>query len=152
MIPEGSRSLILPVSALIFRSEGLRVGVVRDGNKAELVPIILGKDFGNEVEVVSGIAENDLGDRQSAGLAGKRRHSAGGQVLRRPLRACATLMVVIDRGWDIPETEEVAVDAETLAAIDRGIKDADEGRTVSLDEVRKLIPQWISKFESQNQR
>jgi RND family efflux transporter MFP subunit len=60
MIPEGSRSLILPVSALIFRSEGLRVGVVRDGNKAELVPIILGKDYGNEVEVVSGIAENDL--------------------------------------------------------------------------------------------
>jgi hypothetical protein len=50
----------LPVSALIFRSEGLRVGVVREGNRAELVPVILGKDFGNEVEVVSGIAESDL--------------------------------------------------------------------------------------------
>jgi RND family efflux transporter MFP subunit len=60
MIPEGSRSLILPVSTLIFRSEGLRVGVVRDGNKAELVPVILGKDYGNEVEVVSGLDENDL--------------------------------------------------------------------------------------------
>jgi len=60
MIPEGSRSLILPVSALMFRSEGLRVGVVRDGNRAELVPIVLGKDYGNEVEVVSGIAESDL--------------------------------------------------------------------------------------------
>jgi len=59
MIPEGSRSLILPVSALMFRSEGLRVGVVRDGNKVELVPIILGKDYGNEVEVVSGLAESD---------------------------------------------------------------------------------------------
>src|SRR5271163_4696769 len=59
-IPEGSRSLILPVSTLIFRSEGLRVGVVRDGNKAELVPVILGKDYGNEVEVVSGLAEGDL--------------------------------------------------------------------------------------------
>jgi RND family efflux transporter MFP subunit len=58
MIPEGSRSLILPVSTLIFRSEGLRVGVVRDG-KAQLVPIILGKDYGNEVEVVSGLNEND---------------------------------------------------------------------------------------------
>src|SRR5271166_3544158 len=55
MIPEGSRSLILPVSTLLFRSEGLRVGVVRNGNKAELVPIIMGKDYGNEVEVVSGI-------------------------------------------------------------------------------------------------
>jgi RND family efflux transporter MFP subunit len=60
MIPEGSRSLILPVSTLMFRSEGLRVGVVRDGNKAELVPVILGKDYGNEVEVVSGLDENDL--------------------------------------------------------------------------------------------
>ena len=58
MIPEGSRSLILPVSALMFRSEGLRVGVVRDG-KAVLVPVILGKDYGNEVEIVSGIGEND---------------------------------------------------------------------------------------------
>jgi predicted transcriptional regulator len=46
------------------------------------------------------------------------------------------------------DNEEVTLDAETLAAIDRGIKDADAGRTVSLDEVRKLIPQWISKFQS----
>jgi RND family efflux transporter MFP subunit len=60
MIPEGSRSLILPVSTLMFRSEGLRVGVVREGNKAALVPIILGKDYGNEVEVVSGLDESDL--------------------------------------------------------------------------------------------
>ena len=60
--------------------------------------------------------------------------------------------IVIDLGWDIPETEQVAVDAETLAAIDRGIKDADEGRTVSLDEAFELIPQWISKFESQKPR
>ena len=39
-------------------------------------------------------------------------------------------------------------DEETLAAIDRAIKQADEGRTVPLDEVRKMIPEWISKFES----
>jgi predicted transcriptional regulator len=44
--------------------------------------------------------------------------------------------------------EEVEVDAETLAAIDRGIKDADEGRTVSSDEVRKMIPKWIAKYAS----
>jgi RND family efflux transporter MFP subunit len=47
LIPEGSRSLILPVSALMFRSEGLRVGLVRGGNEAELVPVVLGKDYGN---------------------------------------------------------------------------------------------------------
>ena len=49
-------------------------------------------------------------------------------------------------------TEEVEVDAETAAAIERGIKAADEGRTFSLDEVRKMIPEWISKFESRKRR
>ena len=43
-------------------------------------------------------------------------------------------------------------DEATLAAIDAGIRAADEGRVVSLEEVRKLIPQWISKYSSQNQR
>jgi predicted transcriptional regulator len=44
--------------------------------------------------------------------------------------------------------DKVNVDAETLAAIDRGIKDADEGRSVPIDEVGKMIPEWISRFES----
>lgn len=52
-------SMILPVNALLFRSEGLRAGVVRDGNIAHLVPIVLGNDYGTEVEVVSGIAPDD---------------------------------------------------------------------------------------------
>lgn len=52
----------------------------------------------------------------------------------------------------VSNEEEVKVDAETAAAIERGIKDADEGRTVSLDEVRKMIPEWISKFESRKRR
>ena len=55
---------------------------------------------------------------------------------------------MIDLKLQLSATEEVEPDAETLAAIDRGRKDADEGRTVSLDEARKMIPKWISKFES----
>ena len=54
-LPADIPSFILPVNALIFRSEGLRVAVVTDGNHANLVPITLGRDFGNEVEVVAGL-------------------------------------------------------------------------------------------------
>jgi predicted transcriptional regulator len=57
-----------------------------------------------------------------------------------------------DLKLEVPTTEPVAVDEETKAAIDRGILDADAGRTVSLEEARQLIPKWISKFESQTPR
>jgi predicted transcriptional regulator len=56
----------------------------------------------------------------------------------------------IDFNDPAPLTDEE--DDATLAAIDRGIKDADEGRTVPLEEVRKMIPGWISKFESRKKR
>ena len=51
--------MILPVNAFLFRSEGLRVGVVREGDKVELVPVVIGKDYGTELEVVSGISADD---------------------------------------------------------------------------------------------
>ena len=35
-------------------------------------------------------------------------------------------------------------DPDTLAAIDEGIRDAEAGRTVPIEEVRKLLPQWIT--------
>jgi predicted transcriptional regulator len=59
---------------------------------------------------------------------------------------------MVDLKLQVPVTEEVEVDAETLAAIDEGIRDAEAGRTVPIDEVRKMIPLWISKFESQKPR
>ena len=49
-IPAASRSMILPVNAFLFRSEGLRVGVVRNGDKVELVPMTIGKDYGTELK------------------------------------------------------------------------------------------------------
>ncbi|HEX3879607.1 MAG TPA: efflux RND transporter periplasmic adaptor subunit [Bryobacteraceae bacterium] len=53
-----STSVMIPVNALIFRSEGMQAAVVRD-NKTELRPIAIGKDYGTEVEVVSGLSPND---------------------------------------------------------------------------------------------
>jgi predicted transcriptional regulator len=47
--------------------------------------------------------------------------------------------------------EEVEVDAETAAAIERGMKAGDEGRFVSLDEARERMKQWLSKSSSPNQ-
>jgi predicted transcriptional regulator len=44
--------------------------------------------------------------------------------------------------------EEVEVDEETLAAIDRGIKAADEGRVVPLEEVRRRMLEWHTKSSS----
>ena len=54
-LPGANSSLILPVNALLFRSEGLRVATVPDGQHAELKPVTLGHDFGSEVEVVAGL-------------------------------------------------------------------------------------------------
>ncbi len=59
---------------------------------------------------------------------------------------------MVDLKLEVPSTDAVDVNDETLAAIDRGLKDAAEGRSIPLDEVRKLIPRWISKFESQKTR
>jgi RND family efflux transporter MFP subunit len=53
-----SRGYTIPVNTMLFRSEGLRVGVVRDG-RAQLVPITIGRDYGSVVEVVSGLSPND---------------------------------------------------------------------------------------------
>jgi RND family efflux transporter MFP subunit len=51
-------SLTIPANTLLFRSEGLRVGVVR-GDHAELVPITIGRDYGSTVEVLSGLKPTD---------------------------------------------------------------------------------------------
>jgi RND family efflux transporter MFP subunit len=61
-IPEkptgATASLTIPANTLLFRSEGLRVGVVR-GDRAELVPITIGRDYGSTVEVISGLKPTD---------------------------------------------------------------------------------------------
>jgi RND family efflux transporter MFP subunit len=57
-IKDPQPTLIIPVGALMFRSEGLRVGTVQ-GDKARLVPITIGRDDGKTVEVVSGLNSSD---------------------------------------------------------------------------------------------
>lgn len=44
--------------------------------------------------------------------------------------------------------EEIEVDAETRAAIDRGLRDAEEDRGVPAEKVRELLSEWISKLSA----
>jgi RND family efflux transporter MFP subunit len=57
-LPGQSAPLTIPANALIFRAQGMQVAVVRDGH-AVLVPIKIGHDFGDSVEVVSGVTSRD---------------------------------------------------------------------------------------------
>jgi RND family efflux transporter MFP subunit len=54
-IPADIPTFILPVNTLIFRAQGLQVAAVENNNTAKLLSIVLGRDFGAEVEVVSGL-------------------------------------------------------------------------------------------------
>jgi RND family efflux transporter MFP subunit len=52
-------TLLVPVNTLIFRSEGVQVAVVGADQRVVLKKISIGRDFGTEVEVVSGLEPND---------------------------------------------------------------------------------------------
>jgi multidrug efflux pump subunit AcrA (membrane-fusion protein) len=54
-LPIQHPALIIPVSALMFRSEGLRIVTLDDQNRAHLQPITVGRDWGTEIEVLTGL-------------------------------------------------------------------------------------------------
>jgi len=53
-LPVSTAYYIIPVNALLFRKEGLRIATV-ENDKVTLVPITPGHDFGDRIEVVSGL-------------------------------------------------------------------------------------------------
>jgi len=57
-LPDATRSVTIPSNTLIFRKEGLQVGLVRN-DRAELVPVKIGRDYGSSVEIVSGLQPTD---------------------------------------------------------------------------------------------
>ncbi|HKC81949.1 MAG TPA: efflux RND transporter periplasmic adaptor subunit, partial [Gemmatimonadaceae bacterium] len=57
-LPKQVTSVTVPANTLLFRGEGLRVAVVRDG-RAQLVPVTIGRDYGTNVEVLSGLQPTD---------------------------------------------------------------------------------------------
>ncbi len=53
-----SNAVTIPSNTLLFRSQGLQVGLVRD-NHVQLVPVTLGRDYGDSVEIISGVKPGD---------------------------------------------------------------------------------------------
>ena len=57
-VPAQNSTYLLPVSALIFRSDKLQVGVVRNGTVA-ITDVTPGHDFGDQIEIVAGLKGDD---------------------------------------------------------------------------------------------
>ncbi len=55
-----TQTFIIPVSAIIFRREGTRVGVLGGDNIAHVVPVTIGEDDGATVQIVNGLKAGDL--------------------------------------------------------------------------------------------
>ena len=51
-------ALVVPVSALIFRHQGMQVATV-NGNVAHLTSVVIGEDDGQSVQIIHGLNAND---------------------------------------------------------------------------------------------
>ncbi len=58
-LPQARQMVSVPANALLFRAEGLRVGIVRNGH-VRLQPVTIGKDNGSTLEIATGLTANDL--------------------------------------------------------------------------------------------
>ncbi len=58
------------------------------------------------------------------------------------------------KNFDIENTDPLLddEDKETLAAIDEGLRDAAQGRTVPAKEVHQRLPQWITNSSTRKDR
>jgi RND family efflux transporter MFP subunit len=57
-VPSADGAVTVPTNTLLFRAEGLRAAIVREG-QAKLVPITIGHDYGSSVEVLTGLSTDD---------------------------------------------------------------------------------------------
>jgi RND family efflux transporter MFP subunit len=55
----GNRTLVVPTNVLLFRGEGTRVAVVDSANRVHLKPVTLGRNLGESIEVVDGVAAGE---------------------------------------------------------------------------------------------
>jgi RND family efflux transporter MFP subunit len=58
-LPASGESLRLPANTVLFRAEGLQVATIDGQKRVKLKSIVQGRDFGNTIEVLSGLEPND---------------------------------------------------------------------------------------------
>jgi membrane fusion protein, multidrug efflux system len=57
--PQSSRpAVVVPINTLMFRPDGTQVAIVQSDQKVVLKKVAIGRDFGTEVEIVSGLDAN----------------------------------------------------------------------------------------------
>jgi RND family efflux transporter MFP subunit len=60
MLPHAVNVLMLPADALILPKEGPEVAVVGDDHKVHFRKVTIGRDYGAEVEIDSGLTEGEM--------------------------------------------------------------------------------------------
>jgi len=107
----------------------------------------VGAGFGWEPQAFSAISRNDTITmrivRSISSLQPRFRRGSSAA-----LHSCEISLGMADSKKPVVEDASSILDEEdeaTLAAIDRGIKAADEGRVVPAEEVRQRMQQWLTK-------
>jgi RND family efflux transporter MFP subunit len=59
-LPASAESLRLPANTVLFRAAGLQVATLDGQKRVKLKSIVQGRDFGNTIEIVSGLEPNDV--------------------------------------------------------------------------------------------
>jgi len=87
-LPGNPNVVHIPTSALVFREHGMEVATIGPQDKVELKPVVLGRNLGTEVEIVSGLSMSDrvinsppdsLSTGDTVRIAGQQRDGTGGQ-------------------------------------------------------------------------
>jgi len=85
-LPAAASTLRLPVDSLIFKADGLQIATVNGANRVAMVSVTAGRDFGDTVEILSGVSAGDrvvlnppdsLTDGQTVRVAAREKTAAG---------------------------------------------------------------------------
>jgi RND family efflux transporter MFP subunit len=58
-VPSAGPTFVVPVSALLFRADGLHLVTVENGDRASLINVAIGRDLGNDAEILAGLTGDE---------------------------------------------------------------------------------------------